>query len=404
MIWKRIKGVFGGGEDESSSGKEPKKPHQSDAETGSSSAAEPVEITDAQLLQNALGRYRNGDEVAAIALVRNRLRENGPSAMLSLWLGETLLVRGQLEEAEEPVRELVESGPEESDRLRALRLLGEIYEELGQPERALAAYEGILAVDVEYPQVKARAAELRRAAIPQSHDVGATLAASGALAGGRYRIEAELGRGGAGTVFVARDERLSRRVALKVYHRQGKAELKRLFREARPPAQLEHPGIIRILDIQPELHAIIMEYLPAKSLKQLGPETSIDALRPILASSARALQFVHRAGFVHRDIKPSNILLRNERQAVLTDFGLTRKVGETSNQPGGEGTLRYMSPEQRSDAPSSAAMDLYSLGKAFEEVLGERVAPKAWKEAIYACLGGEAGRPSAAELANTILG
>src|SRR5690606_5259396 len=138
--------------------------------------------------------------------------------------------------------------------LGAAMLAAEIAERAGDVERALVLYEKIVARDLDFPRARERVERLREAARGERDALaGMTLATEGALTRGRYRVESELGRGGAGTVFAAFDQHLERRIALKVYHGRGPVERERLVVEARVPASLEHPGVVRILDLDPPL-------------------------------------------------------------------------------------------------------------------------------------------------------
>jgi serine/threonine protein kinase len=212
----------------------------------------------------------------------------------------------------------------------------------------------------------------------------------GALARGRYRVSRELGRGGAGTVFAARDQRLGRLVALKVYHRRGRAERERLLAEARTPALLEHPGVVRVFDLDLELAAIAMEWVRGGSVRsELGKgAVPIERVQRWLFTAVDALAFVHGAGYVHRDIKPSNFLLREDDRVVLTDFGLACRAGESPTEAAGQGTLAYMAPEQRSNDPARPAADVFSLGTTMRELLGQASGdiPSGWVELSVACM------------------
>lgn len=249
----------------------------------------------------------------------------------------------------------------------ALALAGEIHERRGDSAAASQAYERALALDVKQDAVRDRLAALRpRAREPL--DVGGTLATEGA-ASGRYRIERQVGRGGAGTVFAARDAELGRRVAMKIYHRRGATERARIVAEARTAAAFSYPGVVRVFDLDLGLFAIAMEWLPGGSVKdQLAQRAlaPIEAMR-LMQAVTEAVAFVHARGIVHRDLKPSNFLLREDGRPVLTDFGLSLPEGSRSSRPG-EGSLGYMPREQREGAPADRRSDIHALGASLREM------------------------------------
>lgn len=253
--------------------------------------------------------------------------------------------------------------------VHAAQLSAEIHERAGRDAEARLLYEGILARDVSHARAAVRLERLGQRG--QASTGGATLVAEGAMARGRYRVEQELGRGGAGTVFLARDTRLDRLVALKVYHRRGRAEWERLMVEARTPAQIEHPLVCRVLDLEESLFGLALEYLPAGSVRAILDRGGYDVPRALrlMASAAEGLVAVHAAGFVHRDIKPSNLLLRRDGRVVLTDFGIALPKGKAPTSPMAEGTLQYMPPEQKASAPADPAADVFALGRAANELL-----------------------------------
>jgi serine/threonine-protein kinase len=198
---------------------------------------------------------------------------------------------------------------------------------------------------------------------------------------GRYRIVRKLGAGGMANVYLAEDEELGRRVAIKILNdRYANDELfiERFRREAKSAAALSHPNIVSIYDRGEAegTYYIAMEVIEGRSLKELiltrGPlpiATAIAYAREMLD----ALRFAHRHGIIHRDIKPHNILIGRERLKV-TDFGIARAGASQMTEAGSiMGTAQYLSPEQARGAPVTASSDLYSVGIVLYEMLTGRV-------------------------------
>lgn len=255
----------------------------------------------------------------------------------------------------------------------ALSLRAELLAGRGETARACAELERLLARDIRAPGIADRLSVLRASlglAPPSStgeHARDATLMT--ARAPGAFRVVAEAGRGGAATVYEAEDERLGRRIALKVYHRP---ELVRdqLEREASVAAALAGPGIVRVHDASFDEGWIALSWAP-RSLRELVASRDARWLLPHatwLAALVRALARVHEASFVHGDVKPGNVLFAAPGTPVLTDFGLARRPGE----PAGGGTPGYMSPERLASGSSGTAApddDVYGLGRILEDAL-----------------------------------
>src|ERR671934_987221 len=194
----------------------------------------------------------------------------------------------------------------------------------------------------------------------------------------RYRILRKLGTGGMANVYLAEDEVLGRRVAIKILndrHAGDEQFVERFRREAKNAAGLSHPNIVSIYDRGEAegTYYIAMEYLDGRSLKELilsrGPAPipiAIDYVRQILA----ALRFAHRNAIVHRDIKPHNVLVDAEGRLKVTDFGIARAGASQMTETGSIiGTAQYLSPEQAKGAPVTPASDIYSVGIVLYEML-----------------------------------
>ena len=215
----------------------------------------------------------------------------------------------------------------------------------------------------------------------------------------RYSIERELGSGGMATVYLARDLKHDREVALKVLRADLSAVIgtERFLAEVRIAAKLDHPHILTLIDSGSSdgILYYVLPYVRGESLKakldrekQLGVE---DALL-ITTQVASALDYAHAQGVVHRDIKPENILL-HQGEAVLADFGIALAVKEASNNRLTEtglslGTPQYMSPEQATgDRSLDRRSDVYSLGAVFYEMIaGEPPVTGATAQAMIAKL------------------
>jgi len=215
----------------------------------------------------------------------------------------------------------------------------------------------------------------------------------------RYRIEREIGAGGMATVYLARDLKHDREVALKVLRADLSAVIgtERFLSEVRITARLDHPHILTLID-SGEAEGILFYVLPyvrGESLRskitrerQLGVEEALSIAKQV----ASALDYAHERGVVHRDIKPENILL-HEGEAVLADFGIALAVKEAGGNRLTEtglslGTPQYMSPEQATgDRALDKRSDIYSLGAVFYEMLaGEPPVTGATAQAMIAKL------------------
>jgi eukaryotic-like serine/threonine-protein kinase len=200
----------------------------------------------------------------------------------------------------------------------------------------------------------------------------------GTLFDGRYRVIRRLGSGGMANVYLAEDEELGRRVAIKVLdekHANDEQFVERFRREAKNAASLSHPNIVSIYDRGEAegTYYIAMEYIEGRTLKDLivarGPlpvERVVSYARQILG----AVRFAHRKGIVHRDIKPHNVLVDTDGRLKVTDFGIARAGASQMTEAGSIiGTAQYLSPEQARGASVDQRSDLYSVGVVLNEML-----------------------------------
>jgi formylglycine-generating enzyme required for sulfatase activity len=201
---------------------------------------------------------------------------------------------------------------------------------------------------------------------------GGRLEAGDFLAGGRFRLLAQLGRGGFSTVWKAFDRKLRDLVAVKVLHGQyaeDRSLRKRFFRGARKMAELQHPGIVRVLEkhgVDGGFHFFAMELMAGGDLRRavLGKRLPLEEVMPLVQEVAAALSFAHEHAVIHRDVKPGNILLDSEGHPKLADFDLVWAADTTGGtlEGGMLGTFPYTAPEAMS-APQEASVagDIYSL-------------------------------------------
>jgi beta-lactam-binding protein with PASTA domain/predicted Ser/Thr protein kinase len=195
---------------------------------------------------------------------------------------------------------------------------------------------------------------------------------------GRYLVIRKLGTGGMATVYLAEDQELGRRVAIKTLderHAQDEQFVERFRREAKSAAVLSHPNIVAVYDRGQfdGTYYIAMEYLEGKTLKELlvsrgatPVRIAVDYARQILA----ALEFAHRNGIVHRDIKPHNVIVAPDGRVKVMDFGIARSGSSQVTEAGSIiGTAQYLSPEQARGAPAGPPADIYSTGIVLYEML-----------------------------------
>jgi len=202
---------------------------------------------------------------------------------------------------------------------------------------------------------------------------------------GRYRLDRRIGQGGMAEVWVAIDEQLDRRVAVKWLKSNlatDEVVAERFRREAIAVARLNHPNIVSVHDVfeHDGRQAVVMQLVEGRSLRQvldsqkrLGPELTIH----IGASVAAALDAAHAAGFVHRDVKPGNILVTEDGRVLLTDFGIAKGLDGVEDDLTSDnvmmGTAKYLSPEQVRGHKLDGRADLYSLALVLYECLAGRV-------------------------------
>ena len=226
---------------------------------------------------------------------------------------------------------------------------------------------------------------------------------------GRYRVLDELGRGGMGTVYLAEDAALGRKVAVKLLHGQSKREaMVRLLREAQAMARLTHPNVVSVFEvgIEAEPPYVVMEYVEGQTLadwlEQPHPWTEV---LEVFEAAGRGLAAAHAEGLVHRDFKPSNVIIGTDGRARVLDFGLVTAGGTSAMSAASEswsgerepdvsderltragsvvGTPAYMAPEQRMDGHVDARTDQFSFCVAlYEGLYGQRPFGGASRDAL----------------------
>ena len=269
-----------------------------------------------------------------------------------------------------------------------------------QPSETIATSMYKLSLAFEH-QAKPERAEAVLAWMKRTHGtpeaVGQKQKVSGAPQRlGRYVIEKRIGRGAMGAVYLAKDPRINRPVALKVIPIEKEfedEELKearlRFYREAESAGRLTHPNIITVFDAGEDkgLAYIAMEYVPGIPLKQftdpkrlLAPKRALE----LCASAAEALDYAHNQGVIHRDIKPANLMYNpKEGSLKITDFGVARMTDNNCTKTGIVlGTPMYMSPEQLGAEDLHGHSDLFSLGVTLYELLAGEVPFKATNIAV----------------------
>ncbi len=202
---------------------------------------------------------------------------------------------------------------------------------------------------------------------------------------GRYEVVRGLGQGAMGTVYLGRDQKINRDVAIKtlafssVDETQLPMVKERFFREAVAAGRLNHPGIVTIFDAGEEhdLAYLAMEFLDGEDLSAYCKPNAllpVDEVLEMIAEIADALAYAHSNNVVHRDIKPANVMRQRDGSVKVTDFGIARVVSESQTQTGMIlGTPSYMSPEQVAAKKIDGRSDLFSLGSVCYELLcGEK--------------------------------
>jgi len=305
-------------------------------------------------------------------------------ADLNCRLGQMLQEKGMLDQA----LERFQVCPSHHEGVRELMYnLGLDYERKRRFGRAQGVYERL----GNYKDVGERLARLRAqgggAPLGKTSKDATVILEKGAVHPtlGRYEIVSELGQGAMGTVYLGRDPKINREVAIKTLAYSGVDDTQlpmikeRFFREAEAAGRLNHPGIVTIFDAGEEhdLAYLAMEFLDGKDLATYCKPGSLLPPRDVLdivADVAEALGYAHDNDVVHRDIKPANIMRLVDNSVKVTDFGIARVVSNSQTQTGMVlGTPSYMSPEQVAAKKVDGRSDLFSLGAVCYELLcGEK--------------------------------
>jgi len=322
--------------------------------------------------------------------VKVRLEEfNGELSVANFQLGMSLHSQGQLDQAFAKFR----SCKVDDNLLAQVYNIGLDYERKRQFNKASSVFKFIIEHDEKFNDVSERLTQNEQAAntvVLSGRDTngpGANLISSSEGVQkpklGRYQIDSEIGRGAMGMVYLGRDEKIGRTVAIKTMvlgadiEDDMRDEVKtRFFREAEAAGRLDHPNIVTVYDVgdEQDLAYIAMDYLKGKDLTAY---TSLKTLLPvsqvfhIVGNVALALDYAHKQHVVHRDIKPANIIYDNaKRVAKITDFGVACLTDASKTKTGMVlGSPYYMSPEQLAGKKVDGRADLFSLGVTLYQML-----------------------------------
>jgi len=321
--------------------------------------------------------HREGVDEEAIRVLQKLNEGDEGFARAAALLGDIFQARGQLSLAIKKLGQAIGDSELDRENLPMFYTLATVYESNGQAHEAIEIYEKILAFDYHYRDVEERLVRTR----DQLQDVGGL--DSGTQEGGtsrgfsqrgqpgRYQVVGELGRGGMGIVYKAKDTVLDRLVAYKVLPdalKENPQALKNFLREAKAAAKLNHPGIVTVYDAgeQDGRYFIAMEYVDGTTLKEILRRRGVISpagVLHVMAQVCEALAYAHDQKVVHRDIKTANTMWTRDKKAKIMDFGLAKVVEEVRNHTTVvSGTPYYMSPEQTLGRNIDHRTDIYSLG------------------------------------------
>jgi serine/threonine-protein kinase len=327
-----------------------------------------------------------------IVTERGKVRSDMESAESNRMLGLAFQGQGQLDMAFEKFRKC----PKDDSISEVLYNLALDYERKRQFNKARSVYDYMSDFDGNFRDIKQRAnraQSLEETVIlggaSKSSSGGSLLVDGGGVEKpmlGRYEIERELGKGAMGAVFLGKDPKISRTVAIKTmalsqeFEEDELVEVKeRFFREAETAGRLIHPNIVTIYDAGEEhdLAYIAMEFLKGTDLTKYikaGSLLPIKQVLKLIQSAAEGIDYAHQLNVVHRDIKPANIMWDPETGSIkITDFGIARITDSSKTKTGMVlGTPSYMSPEQLAGKKVTGQSDIFSLGvMLFQMVTGK---------------------------------
>jgi CHASE2 domain-containing sensor protein/tRNA A-37 threonylcarbamoyl transferase component Bud32 len=292
--------------------------------------------------------------------------------------------KGELDNAFEYFRRC----PPDDELLEAMYGLAADFTVKRLPQKAMHVYEYIHSKNPKFRDIESKIAQARQMSDTQLLFPGGRPGGGSAVGTlvlgpgmpktmlGRYEVEKELGKGAMGVVYLGRDPKINRVVAIKTMALSQEFEAdelddvkSRFFREAETAGRLQHPNVVTIYDAGEEhdLAYIAMEFLEGHDLARYTKPDSLLPLQTVLGiifKAAIALDYAHKHGVVHRDIKPANIMYEPSKKTVkLTDFGIARITDSSKTKTGMVlGTPSYMSPEQLSGKKVDGRSDLFSLG------------------------------------------
>jgi len=312
---------------------------------------------------------------------------------------EIFVKQGNVKLAEDKLSQTI--GESECDSFNVILYftLGMVYEHVKRYREAVLMYDKVQMVDYGFRDVEARVEKCRPLAEkeppPQQEQESLAQQArqqavsqqiaqdrqqpAGEDPAKRYKVMAEVGRGGMGVVYKAMDKNLNRVIAIKVLPKSisdNPKMVKRFSIEARSAASLNHPNIVTLYDFQQGggRSFLTMEFVEGITLKKyMGMTKKIPLINTlkIIYQCCQGLDYAHKKGIVHRDIKPSNIMINKQNVVKIMDFGLAKVAGEETITEAGSlsGTVMYMSPEQLVGEKLEATTDIYSLGLVFYELV-----------------------------------
>jgi len=321
----------------------------------------------------------NDDRARAIKLLQQVLPGDPNYAEACLLLADALETEGHLDLAARKLEERIERDTSGHTDPTLRSRLAELLERGGEPARALDVLEKLREDEPTFPEISTRIEGLRKRVSAARESSGRITAATVPVAAeSRYEIIEQIGRGGMGVVFRARDKRLGREVALKRLPenlRDHPTAVQLFLREARAAAALNHPNIVTLFDADQEDQTffITMELLegdPLHVILRRATRLSARDCARLGVQICAGLEYAHERRIVHRDIKTANLFFTRGKVVKIMDFGLAKMVEEVRRSAtliGG--TPYYMAPEQALGEAVDARADIYALGVTFYELV-----------------------------------